>query len=130
MEAENPIIQHADKCPKLHGEDCKCDGSHTFDELYKHRIELFIALCRYFIQGKPSYDQRNVWISKLHSDGSSYDGWFIMGIAKAEGNQITYHLPDECWDRCEKIAEVLEKAPEYDGHTSDDVLERIRNLHK
>lgn len=104
------------------------DGYHTFDELYEHRIRLWIALCKYFIQGKASYDSRNVWITKLHSDGSKIDGWFVMGIGKEKGNQITYHLPISYWDECEKTAQVLDKAPEFDGHTSADVLERIKNL--
>lgn len=121
---------HSQNCAirKLPGNECSCDGYHTFDELYEHRIRLWITLCRYFIQGKASYDSRNVWMSKLHSDGSSFDGWFIMGIAKEKGNQITYHLPIKYWEECEKTAEVLEQAPEFDGHTSDDVLERIKKL--
>lgn len=116
---------HAAKC-----KGCDCDGYHTFDELYEHRIELFITLCYFFIQGKTSYDGRNVWISKLHSDGSKFDGWFIMGIAKEKGNQITYHLPMQYWERCVKFSQELEKAPEFDGHTSDDVLVRIKDLIK
>ena len=122
--------KHTEKCDSIvypMGK-CNCDGYHTWDELYEHRIRLWLALCRYFIQGKASYDSRNVWISKLHSDGTSLDGWFIMGIAKEMGNQITYHLPLSYWDECVKTAEVLEKAPEFDGHTTDDVLERLKNL--
>ena len=117
-------------CFELVGDDNMqvSDGFHTIDELYEHRIRLWITLCRYFIQGKASYDSRNVWISKLHSNGSSFDGRFIMGIGREKGNQITYHLPISYWKECEKTAQVLEKAPEYDGHTSDDVLGRLKNL--
>lgn len=104
------------------------DGYHTFDELYEHRIALFMSLCRYFIQGKASYDSRNVWMSKLHSDRSHYDGWFLLGIGKEKGNQITYHIPDKYWNECKKFAEDMIKAPEFDGHTSQDVLERIKKL--
>ncbi len=114
--------------PMVREPDCTCDSYHTFDELYEHRIQLFMALCRYFIQGKASYDSRNVWRSKLHSDGSKFDGWFILGIAKEKGNQITYHLPNRYWNDCVKFSEELEKAPEFDGHTSDDVLNRINKL--
>lgn len=113
---------------------CISDGYHTFDELYEHRITLFIALCRK-IQSPLYYgDQRNimgddlkVWRSKLHSDGTSFDGWFILGINKEKGKQITYHLPISKWEETE-FAETLEKAPEFDGHTSEDVLERLNKL--
>jgi hypothetical protein len=105
------------------------DGYHTFNELYEHRFELWINLCRYFIQGKASYDNRNVWMSKLHSDGTLFDGWFIMGIGKEKGSQITYHLPMKRWEECEKISEVLEKAPPFDGHTSKDILERLKSFY-
>lgn len=104
------------------------DGYHTFDELYEHRITLFIALLRtcaawYDMEGA----KEQPWRSKLHSDGSSYDGWFILGIYKDKGYQITYHLPDSKWEETD-FAETLEKAPEFDGHTSEDVLERLKNL--
>ena len=38
--------EHVKNCPAYKGEmfPCKCDGYHTFDELYEHRIALFIAL--------------------------------------------------------------------------------------
>ncbi len=104
------------------------DGYHTFTELYEHRIILFMTLCRYFIQGKASYDSRNVWCSLFHSDGSCYEGWFIMGIGKEKGNQITYHIPMRYWTQAKKHAEVLEKAPEFDGHKSHDVIKRIAEL--
>lgn len=99
------------------------DGYHTFDELYLHRHLLFINLCKVL---PPDVV---VWKSVLHSDGSSYDGWFVLGINKERGEQITYHLPMEFWDKTE-FAKNLNKAPEYDGHTSNDVLERLNKLLK
>jgi len=123
--------QHIEKCKILKKDiwqDCDCDGFHTFDELYEHRIRLFIALCRYFIRGKASYDSRNVWISRLHSDGTSFDGQFIMGIGEEKGNQITYHLPISYWDECVTMAQELDCAPKYDGHTPADVLVRLKTL--
>jgi hypothetical protein len=42
------------KCPKLHVKECKCDGYHTFDELYDHRIQLFIAFCKRQKKTEPS----------------------------------------------------------------------------
>ena len=100
------------------------DGYHTFDELYEHRITLFIALCK-------AYDDNtfvgDVWRSKLHSDGTMFDDWFIMGIGRGKGQQITYHLPISKWKETE-FAETLENAPEWDGHTPEDVLKRINKL--
>lgn len=101
------------------------DGYHTFGELYEHRVELFITLCRVlgYIQ---EYDVF-IWKSKLHHDGTSFDGWFIMGIGDRSGFQISYHLPLSKWDDCAFVTEH-EKAPDWDGHTSSDVLERLKQL--
>lgn len=101
------------------------DGYHTFGELYSHRITLFIALCRYKEGQGWNGEATGVWRSKKHSDGSVWDGWFILGINKLPGEQITYHLPDKEWDNC-SFAETLDQAPEFDGHTSSDVLERLK----
>jgi len=90
------------------------DGYHTFDELYEHRCLLFAALCRAY----PSMS----WKSKLHADGSSYDGWFIAGMGLPTG-QITYHLPVEMWPLTH--ARVLVQAPPWDGHTPQKVCERL-----
>lgn len=126
-------IEHETMCCKnmvgwMQGNGSTSDGFHTFDELYEHRIVLFMALCRYFIQGKATYDKRNIWISKLHHDGSKYKGWFIMGIAKEKGNQITYHLPEKYWDEAKKYSEVLKRAPEWDEHSPNEVVARIKIL--
>ena len=64
------------------------DGYHTFGELYEHRIILFIALCRAYSEDVTEYKSVPVWRSKLHSDGTIFDGWFIMGINKEKGKQI------------------------------------------
>jgi len=94
------------------------DGYHTFDELYEHRVILFIALMQ--------CHKDKSWKSKLHSDGSKFEGWFIGGINKQEGSQITYHLPESYWSEVD--VETLERAPNFDGHTSQNVLTRISNL--
>lgn len=101
------------------------DGYHTFDELYAHRIVLFRALCKHLYEFELS-DATFVWKSTLHSDGSEYDEWFIAGLFTDKGKQITYHVPMSEFDEWPGI--VLHKAPEFDGHTSDDVLKRLREL--
>lgn len=99
------------------------DGYHTFGELYEHRITLFIALCK----ALSNISNYPVWRSFSHHDGSAFKGWFIMGMEFEPGKQISYHLPHNKWDECE-FAQTLEKAPEWDGHTSNDVLERLKSL--
>jgi len=103
------------------------DGYHTFGELYEHRITLFIALAKILEINANKYSERATWRSKLHSDGSNYDGWFILGLNKTPGEQITYHLPVSQWNET-NFAETLDKAPEFDGHTAGDVLNRLKEL--
>lgn len=94
------------------------DGFHTFDELYHHRAVLFSLIVACF----PSAS----WKSKRHSDGTMYDGMFIVGIETPWG-QATYHYDvDKCWDMfpCEE----LDRAPEWDEHTPDQAIERIERL--
>lgn len=102
------------------------DGFHTFGELYEHRIALFIALARQI--KKINYkDSIKVWKSKLHSDGTELKGWFVMGINILEGEQITYHIPMGFFPSLEDIP-TLERAPEWDGHDSNEVVKRLHQL--
>lgn len=116
------------------------DGYHTMDELYDHRITLWITLCRISSQFRDIYrkgdditalaaeqDVFQIWRSKFHSDGSEYEGWFILGMGKKTGTQISYHLPLSKWEET-NFADTYEAAPEWDGHTSADVLQRLNNL--
>ena len=136
------IKQHAIKCQYPYAGDnvdgsCNCDSYHTFDELYNHRIELFITLCRLIpparlVSSSSSVEKDYwmtslIWRSKFHSNGTSLDGWFILGIGKEKGEQITYHIPLSRWDDT-NFAQTLERAYTWDGHTSDDVLERLKRL--
>ena len=91
------------------------DGYHTFDELYAHRIMLFLCLMKF---------NRDIsWRSRIHYDGTSFDGWFIAGI-KLDGGMITYHLPDK-YENLLPSSVWVSKAPEWDGHTSSDVVNRL-----
>lgn len=94
------------------------DEYHTMHELYRHRMALFAALCNVLCYTS--------WKSKLHSDGTIPFGderYFVAGIQTPHG-QITYHLQIEKWWDKFRVP-VLEKAPKYDGHTSDDVIDRL-----
>lgn len=93
------------------------DGYHTFNELYLHRCTLFIALMK-------SYPQLS-WRSKNHDDGSNFEGWFVAGMHLPVGD-ISYHLPIDLWNRLDDFSiETSDKAPKWDGHSSEDVIRRI-----
>lgn len=95
------------------------DGFHTFDELYEHRCSLFLAL----IKAYPTIS----WYSDKHDDGSAFEGWFIAGIDIPEQGTVTYHLPNRMKGIIEcTSAKKLEKGKPWDGHTPDDVIERIK----
>lgn len=99
------------------------DGYHSFDELYEHRLFLFISLCNLLISSGVWNHDTKPWKSRKHSDGSEWEGWFVAGIGTANGRTLTYHLPNRLWDELD--VETVEKAPEFDGHTPNDVLQRL-----
>ena len=102
--------------PAITGETS--DGYHTFNELYHHRAVLFSVIVRAFP------DQ--AWKSRKHHDGSMYDGMFIVGIETPDG-QATYHYDIKpYWYMFE--CKELEYAPEWDGHTSAQAIDRIGQL--
>lgn len=128
LKIDNMANKHAEKCPSLSNDElCKCDGYHTFDELYEHRATLYIMLCKVLKNNARWGSGHLVWRSKLHADGSMYDNMFILGISTKKGEQISYHLEMDKWHDC-CFARELDKAPGFDGHTSDDVLERLKKL--
>lgn len=94
------------------------DGYHTFNELYDHRAKLFSVIVRCF--------KGRAWKSKLHHDGTMYEGMFIVGIETSQG-QATYHYDiDPYWNvfDCKELA----RAPEWDGHTPEQAISRIASL--
>lgn len=101
------------------------DGFHTFGELYEHRIVLYLVLLRHF--STHPKQKGNIWRTEVHSDGSKWDGWFLLGIGKQKGEQITYHFPMSKWEET-NFAETIDIAPDFDGHTSTDVLQRLLKL--
>ena len=102
--------------PEITGETS--DGYHTFNELYHHRAVLFSVICN----NHPAL----AWKSKLHHDGTMYDGMFIVGINTPDG-QATYHYDVEPYWKMFRVPE-LPHAPEWDGHTPAQAIERIGKL--
>lgn len=92
------------------------DSWHSVDELYNHRMVLFVAL----MKSHPHLS----WKSKKHNDGTSYGGYFIAGMELPDVGMITYHIVDNFWDKTPEIQE-LEIGRPWDGHTSEDVIVRL-----
>lgn len=130
QEAETSILEAIEVAREAANEDDKelivtipigqtSDGYHTFDELYEHRHALFLCLLSCHAGIFP------MWMSKRHDDGTEMPGWFIAGIALPEGT-VSYHMPERLWDACVHCgAEVADRAPKWDGHTSADVIARL-----
>lgn len=99
------------------------DGYHTFDELYEFRKVFNAALFNEWSR----QGLRDVHKSKKHNDGEDCfgGGWFIV-MATLPTGQISNHYKLEDWDlfKCEE----RERADKWDGHTSADVLERLKAL--
>jgi hypothetical protein len=96
------------------------DGYHTFAELYEHRHALMLA----FMRAMPEL----CWFSRRHADGElpfESDEWFIVGAQLPTG-VITYHLPAALWETaCATGAAELKQGRSWDGHTAQDVIERL-----
>ena len=94
------------------------DTYHTFNELYKHRTVLTAMICTMVPYA---------WKARKHEDGSMYEGMFICGFPTPSG-MITYHYDMDDWDLF-RIPEIP-YAPHFDGHTPNDVINRITDYIK
>ena len=98
------------------------DGYHTFNELYHHRAILFSIIC--------NQNSRYAWKSKLHADGTMYDNMFIVGMnlpIKGALYPVPYPYDVEpYWDMFN--VKELERAPNWDGHTPWDVVDRLERF--
>lgn len=123
MNYANAVTAAIAKAPTIEAEPVRIDGNtsdgyHTFNELYHHRAVLFSVIVKAFHQ--------KAWKSRKHHDGTMYDGMFIVGIETPDG-KATYHYDLEpYWDmfNCNEV----EFAPEWDGHTPQQAIERIGKL--
>lgn len=100
------------------------DGYHTFNELYEYRL-LYNASMFNELAKQGLYD---VHKSKLHSDGTISFGdenWFIVQAELPTG-QISNHYEIKDWNLFQ--VPVKEKANPYDGHSPQDVANRLREF--
>lgn len=88
------------------------DGYHTFNSLYNQRLCLWEALVKAY--------KDKAWKTRRHHDGEPCfgGGWFLVGITTPAGD-YTYHYELKDWNLFD--CKVLDKAPEFDGHTDKDV---------
>jgi len=102
------------------------DGYHTFKELYEFRKVYNAALFNEWAI-KEEYFVHKSW---KHNDGelSFGGGWFIV-VALLPSGQISNHYEAKDWDLF-KIPERPEAMLEFDGHTAQDVLNRINQTYK
>jgi len=117
------------------------DGYHSFEELYNFRKIYNAVLFNEWgkdigvpiIIGsnpnvKPINTKYHVHKSWKHYDGELCfgGGWFIV-VAILPTGQISNHYKAEDWDLFQ-IPEVDKALYEFDGHSSQDVLERLKSL--
>lgn len=87
------------------------DGSHTFDELYYHRMVLFSIIC--------NQNEKVAWKSWKHDDNTMFDDYFIVGVTTPEGD-YSYHYHKDHWNKF-NVKELL-NAPPWDGHEPKDII--------
>lgn len=100
------------------------DGYHTFNELYDFR-KTYNALLFNQWADLGLYD---VHKAKKHYDGEDCfgGGWFVV-FAMLPTGQITNHYELSDWDIFD-IPEEPKVKIEFDGHTPQDVLKRMKDL--
>lgn len=96
----------------MSGEIDKCemsDGYHTL-------MVLFSIICNVF--------GSLAWKSLLHSDGTMFNDYFVVGISTPAGS-YSYHFHKDHWDMF-RVPE-LDNAPKWDGHMPSDI-DRLLSL--
>ena len=135
----NQIIQES----KIDGKDVSqvSDGWHTFSDLYDIRLAYNVALFNEWgsqpetgscLFGQHSMNllcsKHDVHKSQRHHDGELCfgGGWFIVVVNLPSG-QISNHYEMKHWDLF-KIPSYEKAKYEWDGHTSEDVINRLKSL--
>ena len=112
--------------------DTWSDGYHSFKELYDHRAVLFISLMKmqnlYYNQlGLIPPKLCQPYWSRHHHEGGDpmFDRMVIVGMNL--GKSLSYHLREEWIPVLQKAGiQELDHAPKWDGHSPDDVVERMK----
>jgi hypothetical protein len=102
------------------------DGYHTFGELYEHRCLLYISMCA-FVNYINKDEIGYIYKTRRNKEGITWKGWFLLTLNTSFG-QISYHIPDKYWNMCNFKEKEFNES--YDGHTSQDVIDRLKILIK
>jgi len=105
-------------------EDEVKDDYHTMNELYQHRHVLLALACN-MIHKHNTDAMTEVFKAKEHLKGEMFDGMFIV-MGYLNGKQFSYHVENKYWGLF-KIPEQY-TSDEWDGHSSDDVIDRIKDF--
>ena len=140
----NYLIKIGNKYLPKFKDEFVSDGYHTFKDMYDIRLAYNVALFNtwgeitvssenYPFTGEdrpsllPQYDVHKSW---RHHDGQGCFGeekkWFIVSAYLPGVGLISNHYKAEHWDLF-KIPEVRKALYEFDGHTTKDVIERLKN---
>jgi hypothetical protein len=141
---DQSIIDIREKAKEMYAEQTEItedtsDGFHTFRDLYAIRKAYNVALFNEW-GSQIIYEKKlggatiksikyHVHKSRKHHDGQSpfgKDNWFIVCALLPTG-QISNHYPIEDWDLF-KIPETKKALFEFDGHNTQDVIERLIKL--
>lgn len=132
------LIDHGKKEYPRFEENKLSDGYHSFEELYEFRLVLQallfnewanIGLTEQINPTKPNpYDVHKSW---RHHDGEEcFAGgkhkWFIV-VAITPSGQVTNHYKAKDWSKF-KVPAVIKAKYEFDGHTPQDVLIRLKEM--
>ena len=103
-------------------DNANSDGANPFEELCDYLAVLHAAAVRAWRK----LDEVHVIKSRRPADGDECfgEGWFIVHADLPEG-QVSTHYPDKYWDMFD--CPELHTAREWDGHTSEEALERMTN---
>lgn len=129
----------------VHQRELVSDGYHTFQELYEFRMAYNAALFNEWAREWYIYENTrwafkdvelhytrivkyDVHKSWRHNDGELCfgGGWFIVS-ANLPGGLISNHYEEKYWDLF-KVPKVEKAKYEYDGHTAQDVLTRLKEI--
>lgn len=109
----------AEKTFKIVGNDMS-DGYHTFDELYQHRVALFL------------YALRRGAFTNAYAVKDHFEGWDLIVAYTCGGSgldQISYHVPATERPRWEDVVlSVPKEDHQWDGHTSAEVVNRLNRM--
>lgn len=124
-ESREKAIEKGLIIPEDGNPDFVSDGYHTFAELYDFRLAYNAALFNEWANG----GKYRVHKSQRHADGElcfGRDDYFVVTAMLPDG-QVSNHYNMEFWDLFD-IPEQDKVLWEYDGHSPQDVLDRIKAI--